>query len=96
MKLDYFGSRLRRPLLALGLLGVVAASASVWAQPPRPPTSVSVTSYYTDASHAYVAGVVFQGDCELIQSGALIGYWTPYSSSTTVLCDDVYDVPLPF
>lgn len=96
MKLDSLLSRCRQPLLAVGLLGVVAASASVGAQPPRPPTAVSVTSYYTDASHAYVAGVVFVGDCPAISSGSLIGSTTPYSSSTTVMCDEVDSVPLPF
>ncbi len=96
MKLDSLVSRFRRPLLALGVMSVVVASASVWAQPPRPPTAVSVTSYYTDASHAYVAGVVFYGDCPAISSGNLIGASTPYSDTTTVMCDDVDSVPLPF
>lgn len=96
MKIDLWSSAVRRPLLALGLLGAVAASASVGAQGPSFPSAVSVTSYYSDASHAYVVGVTFYGDCAEITSGALIGQWSPHSETTTVTCDNVGSVPMPF
>lgn len=86
---------LRKPR-AWALLAAAALSASAWAMEPSPPSAVSVTRYYSDPGHAALVGVSFYGDCPQIVSGQLIGQYGPYSDSTTVTCDQVGNVPLPF
>lgn len=77
------------------LLAAVAVSASAWAIGPNPPSPVSVTSYYSDAARTQLVGVSLYGDCPGA-NGQVIGQYGPYSDNTTVMCDDIGNVPMPF
>jgi hypothetical protein len=72
-----------------------AVSVSAWAWNPLDWTTISVTTYYSDATMINMVGVQFVGECPYV-AAPFVGEQTPYSQSSWVLCRDVNQVELPF
>ncbi len=83
-----------RTLLAAAAIALTT-SISAWAWNPLDWTTISVTTYYSDATMINVVGVQFVGECPYVPA-PFVGEQTPYSQSSWILCKDVNQIDMPF